>query len=541
MPTTQGELKRLAAGYYRQLTKGCGSDGCQNTFCASSKRAPPVADASPRRRAPPFPHATASVVSVHLAVEHADAHLCGGSAGQGSSAASSAASASAASASEEPDALPVPPASMAAAATSFAWKVLSASPFAFLYAAGAHAPPPASGATRASAGEHASSGSPDGPVASRASGSTPTPPPPPLLGAGIHADHAPSKSAALAAIEALFGSPDALIEAFRKAPSPEEDARTGEFVDTRFLAALPDSTEGASLLSQLIELQPRMPHCDLNRAAVKQGYASVLSSDPSLATRAALATTIAKSLARLQTTPPALQDAGVLPLFLLVVCELPGLEQGKGAVGHSNRINALLHAMCAAISAMKLGSQLLFVHWVSELPGADIARLVTIFQRLLSEQSTSFVVLKGPIYQTVRTLQLLHDANEAGGKALQLEHFYNEELCSGLVFKDEYQTWQKRLEEPSSMPASALEFPFLLGPAYKARVLRIDAMVQMSKTFQDAFVNQAWVRHAHKLRDDTKAPEQVGPVLREAINPYVGKPNRGQNSHPALVCLAPPP
>ena len=80
-------------------------------------------------------------------------------------------------------------------------------------------------------------------------------------------------------------------------------------------------------------------------------------------------------------------------------------------------------------------------------------------------------MLKGPIYHTVQMLQLLHDANEAtftglaaglqgvAKRALQLDQFYNEDLCSTLVFKDEYQTWQKRLEEPASMPASVSVVP----------------------------------------------------------------------------------
>ncbi|TPX48859.1 hypothetical protein SeMB42_g00833 [Synchytrium endobioticum] len=66
------------------------------------------------------------------------------------------------------------------------------------------------------------------------------------------------------------------------------------------------------------------------------------------------------------------------------------------------------------------------------------------------------------------------------------------------------------------------DYPMLFDPASKTRILHIDAMVQMSAEFEDAFVNQALVLHTQRfLQDSTSTDSSREPGLKQATNPYL--------------------
>lgn len=211
-----------------------------------------------------------------------------------------------------------------------------------------------------------------------------------------------------------------------------------------------------------------------------------------------------------------------------------------GAAGLGVQVQAeLLDALCASCPAAGSPARALAVSWLAKLAPGRLRSVVELLQQLLTTRvgrfgSVGMGASEGFPPGALRVavgLQLLHDANEAGKATaipgrdrLGLGVFYNETISSRLRYKSEYFNWKKRLERPSTGVPSPLEYGFLLAPACKARILRIDAVSQMSQTVKDAFVHQAWVHQAQKMRaeqpDDPTDPVYQD-VVRAAINPYL--------------------
>lgn len=63
-------------------------------------------------------------------------------------------------------------------------------------------------------------------------------------------------------------------------------------------------------------------------------------------------------------------------------------------------------------------------------------------------------------------------------------------------------------------------YPFLFDPISKTRIMHIDAMVQMSLEFEDAFVNQALVVHAQRFLPDSSTAANLEKEMKTKTNPY---------------------
>lgn len=68
---------------------------------------------------------------------------------------------------------------------------------------------------------------------------------------------------------------------------------------------------------------------------------------------------------------------------------------------------------------------------------------------------------------------------------------------------------------------SYFNFPFLFDPVAKTRIMHIDAMIQMSQEFEDAFVHQALVIHAQRFLQDSQTVASLEQGLAQQTNPYL--------------------
>ncbi|KAI8803773.1 hypothetical protein BJ742DRAFT_485418 [Cladochytrium replicatum] len=137
----------------------------------------------------------------------------------------------------------------------------------------------------------------------------------------------------------------------------------------------------------------------------------------------------------------------------------------------------------------------------------------------------------------VKALGLLYQANLRAAGRVPISQFYSETLSRRLNFKEEYKIWKRSFadssegssigiskhvnSEQSQADISFFDFPFLFEPVAKTRILHIDAMVQMSAEYEEAFVHQALVIHAARFLYDSPSVTQLGESLKTALNPYL--------------------
>jgi hypothetical protein len=104
---------------------------------------------------------------------------------------------------------------------------------------------------------------------------------------------------------------------------------------------------------------------------------------------------------------------------------------------------------------------------------------------------------------------------------LPLSEFYLPEIYPKLQFKDEFRKWKKSLENPKVSEFSIFNYPFLFDPISKTRIIHIDALVKMSKQYEQACVSQALVLHATKFLDSKDSIKEFEKLLKEESNPYL--------------------
>ncbi len=189
---------------------------------------------------------------------------------------------------------------------------------------------------------------------------------------------------------------------------------------------------------------------------------------------------------------------------------------------------------------------------VGMLAGWDnegLGRFVGVLQAFLVETWHPHPVkAKDRIVDLIETLRLCYDANRVR-QLISCSTFYNDELTKRMNLKEEYRIWKRLqlngvVQRPTQSshdmlpsfstsafssnaphPTSTFTYisaPFLFDPSTKARILRIDAMQQMSEEYEDACVNHTLVMHAQRLL--AESPRMVRDLernLRNATNPYL--------------------
>jgi ubiquitin-protein ligase E3 A len=170
-------------------------------------------------------------------------------------------------------------------------------------------------------------------------------------------------------------------------------------------------------------------------------------------------------------------------------------------------------------------------------------RILNIFQQFINNhyQPNSSHAYDSVI-AAVKFLSLIYHANESATPQplLEISYFYNDCICRKLNFKEEYKIWKRKAPSisgssaASSIPRSSsrtfsngspgfsfFNFPFILDPVAKTRVMHIDAMTQMSLEFEDAFVHQALVIHAQRFLHDSESVNTFEKGMETKTNPYL--------------------
>ncbi|KAJ3218464.1 hypothetical protein HK099_005037 [Clydaea vesicula] len=198
---------------------------------------------------------------------------------------------------------------------------------------------------------------------------------------------------------------------------------------------------------------------------------------------------------------------------------------------------SLLKKLCIVIGGLKSKSRAVLKSWLTAYDQDGLGRIVKIFQQYFDDHYYAGPNSDEALIASVKVLSLLYHANEASKpKLLKINCFYSDSLCRKLNFKDEYKIWKRTQQPPKtghiprshSMPNingfpefSYFNFPFLFDPVAKTRILHIDAMTQMSLEFEDAFVHQALVIHAHKFLQDSASVATIEQELERKTNPYL--------------------
>eukprot|EP01137_Pigoraptor_chileana_P033768 Opistho-2@25178 len=278
----------------------------------------------------------------------------------------------------------------------------------------------------------------------------------------------------------------------------------------------------ASQLAQTAEVPLQTP-APLDMQAVRHAYKALLQLEPRSLFEGTLANATAILLSRLESSPP---RSAAEARQLCIVLESPLLAQRA-----TNE--PLLRKFCAILCSLPPAPAEAFVALVSRFPAESMVRAVRMLQAHLSTRVHPTRLRDESLVAAVVAVGLLHDANERGKGIVPFSEFHNESICRKIDFKEEYAVWRKmknggHLWGRDNRPAlilhngfSFLDHPYLLDPAAKSRVMHIDAVVQMSRMFEDAFVRSAWVFQAQKMLADARRDIGLSSVLKEYTSLYL--------------------
>ncbi|KAJ3358534.1 hypothetical protein GGF32_000312 [Allomyces javanicus] len=282
----------------------------------------------------------------------------------------------------------------------------------------------------------------------------------------------------------------------------------------------------------------------LDLPSIRKTYAAILAREPRARYRRCLTDAIELLLAHLDLNlGSAVESKSKLAQFLILL-ENPLLDD---TAFHESLFRPLLQL----ITRLSPRAKAVLVQWWAAFPEPQFRALVERLQGYLSGHYHA-----GPtrpddaVVAVVRVLGLCYSANEVGN-VVPYAAFYNATLCAQMNFKDEYRAWRKLLDKSSRAPGLAalsspiataatatatasststaapdqfsyFSYPFLLDPVAKARIMHIDAMVQMAQEYEDACVSQALVVHTQKmLLADAARTAQLEAAVQHMTNPYL--------------------
>ncbi|KAI9175378.1 hypothetical protein H9P43_006739 [Blastocladiella emersonii ATCC 22665] len=282
------------------------------------------------------------------------------------------------------------------------------------------------------------------------------------------------------------------------------------------------------------------PHASrLDIASIRETFDLILAMHPAPAYTLAVTEALELLLARLAMDPAAAFDSKPKLAQILVLLANPLLDDRA-------HYESLFRPLLLLLTRLRPKAKAALVAWLSTYPPAEFRAVVKRVHAYLSAHYYPSPKPDDGVVAAVRCLGLLYSANEVGEPVVDYSEFYNPTLNAQLVFKDEYRTWRRILERGAAAAAAAgsgdpagtmpapgapvavvdefsfFNYPFLFDPAAKARIMHIDAMVQMSQEYEDACVSQALVVHTQKmLLADAARSSQLEASLRHVTNPYL--------------------
>eukprot|EP00842_Homolaphlyctis_polyrhiza_P004893 jgi/Hompol1/5404/HPOL_004390-RA len=273
-------------------------------------------------------------------------------------------------------------------------------------------------------------------------------------------------------------------------------------------------------LSQSFKMEPGAKQANSSRLdipSIRKAYALILELKPLDTFRTVLVNALELLLAKLLLNIPKLRNAGPdLMRVLLILLENPLLLD-------SRYDDSLLKKLCVVMGTLRSKSKVTLIKWISEYDTPGFESIVKVFQKFILNhaQSTSTTADEALIGAT-KVLSLLSHANDyAPTMITPSSAFYMPGLAQKLNFKEEYRIWKRTLESQRIAEFSFFNYPFLFDPVAKTRIMHIDARVQMSHVFEDAFVNQALVQSAQRLLNNSPTVSNLDNDVKRATNPYL--------------------
>ncbi|KAJ3413109.1 hypothetical protein HDV05_008505 [Chytridiales sp. JEL 0842] len=199
---------------------------------------------------------------------------------------------------------------------------------------------------------------------------------------------------------------------------------------------------------------------------------------------------------------------------LIIILENPLLQNPK----HQD---TLIKKLSIVFDGLRSKSKLVLAKWFSAYDSGNFIKVIRPFQSYINQHFYPGQKPDEHIIGSVKALSLLYHANEMNTPIIPISEFYNESICEKLNFKEEYKNWKKTLEKAKITEFSFFNYPFLLDPVAKTRILHIDAMVQMSQEFEGAVVHQALVIHAQRFLQDSPSVVALEKGLKGAMNPFL--------------------
>eukprot|EP00037_Helgoeca_nana_P027065 m.307874 g.307874 ORF g.307874 m.307874 type:complete len:815 (-) comp27396_c0_seq1:2679-5123(-) len=240
-----------------------------------------------------------------------------------------------------------------------------------------------------------------------------------------------------------------------------------------------------------------------------------------------LGTALTQLLHRLQD----FRDVRALSHLFVIAIELHALLEQQSGVRSAARLNLRLLGR-VAVRLQRAGDAGVVTFFATR--DLDFTKVVVSSIQLELQHVVGGGFRQGdsvPLFAAL--LAILYRANQIRQRAqlpaLLDGSFSNSLLLNQADLKNEYQVWKREgfgsghslSDRPETF--TILQYPCLLDPNGKARVLRIDAVLQMSQMIQDAVVHQAWVAQTRRLtssRNDD-ADSAVPMAVRDATNPYL--------------------
>ena len=162
----------------------------------------------------------------------------------------------------------------------------------------------------------------------------------------------------------------------------------------------------------------------------------------------------------------------------------------------------------------------IFTQWIKGLETEVFESLLGTVHAFLAEASVTNERYPRSLTGAVKFLSLFSSANETRAVPLDISLFYAHKLIRKLNFKDEYLRWKKASKDKGQSFAF-FNYPFLLDPIAKTRILHIDAMLKMSLEYEQACVGQAMIQSAQRFIDNATLMEDYEKKMNDMNNPFL--------------------
>ncbi|XP_071801445.1 probable E3 ubiquitin-protein ligase HECTD2 [Asterias amurensis] len=298
------------------------------------------------------------------------------------------------------------------------------------------------------------------------------------------------------------------------------------------------------------------PDSPIDLPAVRQAYALIWTLKPLDVFLSTMTNALEILLMSLDTTSIQADEINEI----LILLENPLLETPE-----------LLRIFCHVICRVPTSTRLALVGALSTYDKKHFQRLLQLFKNYLGSVLRPNQSVHENIIGIAKVLSILHEASNMAEAAGNVEHkkvelasmkdYYSNELSSNMDYMVEFGRWTQRAQlrqqasakvsrsattdsglssmssgsglsdEPTCRKISnsdrqsmdmesMLDFPFLLDPASKVRILHLDAVMQMRREYQAAILHQARVYQAQKYLHNSNK-EALKDSIKAAMCPFL--------------------